>query len=74
MENRNKSAFGYGFANEQSHQEVTGLSKREYAAIMAMQATDLEAYANAFGKDWAKKVSEDAILLADELLKQLENK
>jgi hypothetical protein len=37
MENSNKSAFGYGFANEQSHQEVTGLTKREYFALHLMQ-------------------------------------
>ena len=70
MEKHLSSSSKYG----EPSLEGIGLTKREYAAIMTMQATDLEAYANAFGKDWAKKVSEDAILLADELLKQLEKK
>lgn len=35
--NGNQPAFGYGFANEQSHLEEKGLTKREYFAAMAMQ-------------------------------------
>ena len=37
MNNSEQSAFGYGFANEQSHQEVVGLTKREYMASQALQ-------------------------------------
>jgi len=50
---------------------LRGLTKREYFAGLAMQASDLEAYANKYGEDWPNKVAKDSILMADELLKQL---
>jgi len=56
MKNSEESAFGYGFANEQSHQEVPGLTKREYFAGLALSAG---------------KSAKESIHLADEILKLL---
>ena len=73
MENGNESAFAYGFANEQSHQEVTGLSKREYFAAMAIQGllsnSSIIHIHQKGAIDW---ISEHAVLQADSLLNQLE--
>ena len=38
-------------------------------AGMAMQATDLEQYANNFGNKWAEKVAIDSVQMADALIK-----
>ena len=49
-----------------------GLTKREYFAGLAMQATDLEQYAEKYGNKWADEVAKDSVIMADALLKQLE--
>jgi hypothetical protein len=49
-----------------------GLTKREYFAGLAMQATDLEAYAREYGIKWAHKVAQDSVLMADALLAELD--
>jgi hypothetical protein len=41
-------------------------------AGMAMQATDLEQYANNFGNKWAEKVAIDSVQMADALIKELQ--
>jgi hypothetical protein len=76
MENSKQSAFGYGYANESSHQEVEGLTKREYFAGLAMQGlltrvpyrhneeTDL-------GILESVRIAEEAVLMADTLLAAL---
>lgn len=73
MKNGNESAFAYGFANEQSHQEVPGLSKREYFAAMAMQGLLSNSHVIQIHQksaiDW---IAEHSILQADALLDQLE--
>lgn len=69
MENGKQSAFGYGFANEQSHQESQGLTKREYFAAMAMQG--LLANSTIVGlhnQDALNWISEHSISRADSLL------
>lgn len=48
-----------------------GLSKREYFALKAMQASDLEKYAAHFGDKWAKQVAEDSVKMADALIAAL---
>jgi len=50
-----------------------GLTKREYFAALAMQATDLELYAKSYGHKWAEEVAKDSVKMADALLKELEN-
>ena len=52
--------------------KFSGLTKREYFAGLAMQATDLEQYANTYGNKWAERVAADAVMMADALLEQLE--
>lgn len=52
----------------------TGLTKREYFSGLAMQAADLEKYADAFGDKWAERVAKDSVIMADALLKELETK
>ena len=76
MENSKQSAFGYGYAHESSHQEVEGLTKREYFAGLAMQGlltrvpyrhneeTDL-------GILESVRIAEEAVLMADTLLAAL---
>lgn len=54
-----------------THDGWYGLTKREYFAALAMQATDLELYANTFGNKWAEKVADDAVKMADALIEQL---
>lgn len=49
-----------------------GLTKREYFSGLAMQAADLEKYADAFGDKWAERVAKDSVIMADALLKELE--
>ena len=49
-----------------------GLSKREYFAGLAMQATNLEVYADTYGLEWADKVAKDSVLMADALLAELD--
>lgn len=79
MENKNKTAFGYGFctANGESHSESEGLTKREYIATMAMQgllARDgwAERIISEGNSHHLKEITHAATLCADELLKQLE--
>jgi len=77
MKNSEESAFGYGFANEQSHQEVPGLTKREYFAGLAMQGLisnsgQVQIYAGNNPEPVPIYVAKTAIGLADELLRQLE--
>lgn len=45
---------------------------RDYFANSAMQATDLEAYAEKFGADYERHVASDSYKLADAMLKQRE--
>lgn len=71
MKNSDQSAFGYGFANETSHQESQGLTKREYFAGLAMQGV-LASRQPYKARMTAEQVSIEAIGVADELLKQLE--
>jgi len=71
MENSQQSAFGYGYANEQSYQEVTGLTKREYFAGLAMQGW-IACQTNDF-KGKKQDCIKRSIEWADELLKQLES-
>ena len=66
MKNSEKSAFAFGMANEQSNHFEEGLSKRECFAGLAMQA--LIARNNVSNE----RIANDAIEIADELLKQLE--
>lgn len=56
MTNANDAATGYGFANNEAHQEVTGLTKREYFAAMAISSG---------------KSAKESVLLSDELIKLL---
>lgn len=69
MENKDQSAFGYGFctADGQSHSEEKGLTKREYFAAMAMQG--LLANQEVFSRDI--EVERAAVLYADALLQEL---
>jgi hypothetical protein len=76
MENSNKDLPAFPTEIEYDEKSGTstishGLTKREYFAACAMQATDLEAYANNYGNKWAYEVAKDSIAMADELLKQL---
>jgi hypothetical protein len=64
MENGKKSAFGFGYANV----EIEGLTKREYFAGLAMQGL----ISSKFCVNQTILV-ENAILFADEILKQLED-
>jgi hypothetical protein len=48
------------------------LTKRERFAMAAMQGTNMEAYANAFGNQWAIHVAKDAVIMADALIAELE--
>lgn len=66
MENSDKPAFttvGYG---EQGTYLQEGLTKREYFASKAMQGF------LSYGKMHISKIPNESIILADELLKQLE--
>lgn len=73
------SAFGYGFQFQDEFQEVKGLTKREYFAGLAMQGlisnVDSDKYVVSEGEmtKTAESKAKFCILLADELLKQLEN-
>lgn len=57
---------------DSSKVECIGLTKREYFAAMAMQASDLEVYAEKYGSKWAKEVAIDSVQMADALLAELE--
>lgn len=77
MKNSKKSAFGYGFANELSYQEVTGLSKREYFAVLAMQGLisnsgQCQTFAENRLEPIPSYVADFAVELADALLERLE--
>tara|TARA_R110000822_G_scaffold177937_1_gene317925 strand:- start:1092 stop:1316 length:225 start_codon:yes stop_codon:yes gene_type:complete len=70
MKNGEQGAFGYGFANNESHQEVTGLTKREYFAAVAMQGIMSSnecgiAHIPSTAAEWA-------VSIADALLAELE--
>ena len=77
MENKNKSAFGYGFANEMAHQEVTGLTKREYFALHLMSGLISNADRHSQEGDcqsWNyEHLSKISINAADHLLNELTN-
>lgn len=45
-----------------------GLTKREYFAAMALQASDLEAYADKYGHKWAYEAAKDSVKMADVLI------
>ena len=64
MENGKKSAFGFGYANV----EVEGLTKREYFAGLAMQGL-------ISGRVYVNETTlvQNAVLVADEILKELED-
>ena len=67
----NEPATGYGYANEQAHQEVTGLTIRQHFAAMAMQGILATGTANLHDQ---KEFISHAVNWADELLKKLEAK
>ena len=69
MENKNELAFPLIETNEVNQSTNTGLTKREYAAIMAMQG--LLASDAPFSED-AEQCAEAAIKYADELFSQLD--
>ena len=66
MKNSESSAFAFGMANERSDMYELGLSKREYFAGLAMQALIVRNNVS------NERIANDAIEIADELLKQLE--
>lgn len=68
MENGNKIAFPNGLNTDE---DFNGLTKREYFAGLAMQG--LSVYASN-GKPDFTMIAKMSVELADELLKQLENK
>ena len=76
MGNSERPAFGYGFSNEQDHQEEKGLTKREYFALHLMQGLLTGADRHSQEGDcqsWNyEHLSAISISAADELLKQLE--
>lgn len=75
MKNKDQPAFGYGFVNEQAHQEVTGLSKREYFAGLAMQGILAGNYRYLDGNiefPVTDLTCQLAVEFADNLLEQLE--
>lgn len=54
LENKDLPAFacvGYDVMGGGYQQD--GLTKREYFAVLSMQATDLEKYAETYGNKWA---------------------
>jgi hypothetical protein len=67
----NPNAFPLGLTDDHNSAH-DGMTLRDYFAAKAMQASDLEQYANTFGINWAEKVSEDSFKLADAMLKQRE--
>lgn len=74
MENSNKSAFSYGFANEQDYHHEQGLTKREYFAGLAMQGLCAN-YLRENVTGWnISTYAKEAVAIADELIKQLESK
>jgi len=76
IENKDQSAFAMCMFDNTSGATLIeyGLSKREYFAAKAMQATDLEAYADKYGNKWADEVAKDSVQMADALLRALEEK
>lgn len=67
--NKNKNAFGY--ANQFS--ESKGLTKREYFAAMAMQGLCVNKITGNIKQGECVDIAEMSVLIADELLNQLEN-
>jgi len=48
------------------------LTKRELFAIAVMQGTNMDAYANTFGNQWAIHAAKDAVIMADALIAELQ--
>lgn len=77
MENSKQPAFAVSKEMCEASEIETypyGLTKREYFAGLAMQATDLEIYGNRFGNKWADEVAKDSVQMANALLRALEDK
>jgi hypothetical protein len=55
----------------ESNEKIEPMTKREQFAMAAMQGTNMEAYANAFGNQWAIHVAKDAVIMADALIAEL---
>ena len=75
MKNSEKPMYPMPHQNQDGtiqHDVYFGLTKREYFAALAMQSSDLDAYAERFGNKWAKRVAKDAVEMADALLEELE--
>lgn len=76
MSKANEPAFPVDIKRENRNEEVIkshwgpGLSKREYAAIKAMQG--FAANPNAFVEWDNKRIAQESVLLADALLAELE--
>ena len=71
---KKESEFVYPISpKEGSWEQELGLTKREYFAAIAMQATDLEKYSIMHGDKWAFRVAIDSILMADTLIDMLKN-
>lgn len=69
--NGDKGAFASYALNNSKEIWQTGLTKREYASIMAMQGL-LASVTSYTSQEWKKHIVEDSITMADELLKALE--
>ena len=74
----NNTTYDYGFdagfdyAQSQMASNSNNMTLRQYYAGIAMQATDLEAYANKYGHKWAERVAADSVSMADALIAELE--
>lgn len=67
----NDSATGYGIANNHSHVDYPGLTKREYFAAMAMQGLMVD-YRNSISDEHDN--AKYAVRAADALIKALNTK
>ena len=69
-----KSEFMYPISQKDGNwEQELGMTKREYFAALAMQATDLEIYADKYGNKWSDEVAKDSVQMADALIKALES-
>jgi len=75
MENGKQCAFSCITAKDVGGIEYSGLNKREYFAGLAMQGLIVSQGQKHMVNDWrvhGQRISENAVYIADELLKQLE--
>ena len=71
---KTESKFMYPISpKEGAWEQELGMTKREYFAAKAMQATDLEKYADKYGNKWADEVAKDSVSMADALISALAN-